>query len=161
MINSLEHAYKKPRYDHFSGLSDTKWWMFTQIKDEIFTLAVCDLGCGYRQTINETLPEIFISKFATTFIGANKDALAIDTAMAYGRSGTQKSERGKGSRDALSILKSLGDGTLFILSNTGWMQYEYRNKHEINRLSGNVGIDIGGTVVWWNLPLKELENDQN
>lgn len=161
VANSLDHAYKKPRYDQFTGLQDTKWWMFSQIKDDVFTLAVCDLGCGYRQTINETLPEKFVSQFATSFIGSNRDALAIDTAMEYGRSGTKESNRGKGSRDALSILKKLGDGVLFILSNAGWMRYEYKNKNEISRTSGSLGIDIGGTIVWWNLPLKELENAEN
>lgn len=157
IANSIDHAYKKPRYDGFNGLNETKWWMFSQIKDEYFTLAVCDLGCGYRQTINETIPEKFIAQIAASFIGANKDALAIDTAMEYGRSGTNQGNRGKGSRDVLSLLKKHGTGELVVVSNTGWLRYEYANQQEIERSAGGIGIDIGGTIVWWRLPLKELD----
>jgi hypothetical protein len=161
IANSIDHAYKKPRHDDFTGLPETKWWMFSQIKDDVFTLAVCDLGCGYQKTINETIPEQFIATFASSFLGTNRDALAIDTAMEYGRSGTNQSNRGKGSRDVLSLLQKNGDGELVVLSNTGWMRYEYKNKIEQSRNSGTVGIDIGGTIVWWKLPLKESANETN
>ena len=159
VANSVDHAYKKPRHDGFAGLPDTKWWMFSQIKDDVFTLAVCDLGCGYRRTINETIPEQFIATCASSFLANNRDALAIDTAMEYGRSGTNQSNRGKGSRDVLSLLQKHGDGELTVLSNSGWMRYEYKNSVEKNRGNGTVGIDIGGTIVWWKLPLKELTDE--
>lgn len=158
VANSIDHAYKKPRHDGFEGLESTKWWMFSQIKDGVFTLAVCDLGCGYRKTINETIPEKFIARIASSFIGSNRDALAIDTAMEYGRSGTNQGNRGKGSRDVLSLLQKHGDGELVVLSNTGWMRYEYMKKQEVSRNNGEVGIDMGGTIVWWKLPLKELDH---
>lgn len=132
--------------------------MFSQIRDGVFTLAVCDLGCGYRATINETIPERFVARVASSFAGKNRDALAIDTAMEYGRSGTNLGNRGKGSRDALSLLHKHGDGELVVLSNTGWMRYEYKNAKEQDRIDGGVGIDIGGTIVWWKLPLKELNH---
>lgn len=161
VANSIDHAYKKPRYDNFAGLQKTKWWMLSQVKDDVFTIAVCDLGCGYRRTINETIPEKFMASVASKFIGENRDALAIDTAMEYGRSGTSQSHRGKGSRDVLSVLQKHGDGELVVLSNTGWMRYEYKNKREMPRLSGGLGIDIGGTIVWWKLPLKDSNHVEN
>lgn len=161
IANSVDHAYKKPRQDGFSGLADTKWWMFSQIREGVFTLAVCDRGCGYRQTINETIPEKFIATFTSAFSGANRDALAIDTAMEYGRTGTHETSRGKGSRDVLSLLKKHGDGELVVLSNTGWMRYEYEDDHELSRTDGDVGIDIGGTIVWWKLPMKELNHENS
>lgn len=161
IANSIDHAYKKPRHDNFSGLTDTKWWMFSQIKDGIFTLAVCDLGCGYAKTISETIPEKFVSTIASTFLGNNRDALAIDTAMEYGRSGTHQSHRGKGSRDVLSLLQKHGDGELVVLSNSGWMRYEYKSREEKNKSNGALGIDIGGTIVWWKLPLKELADESH
>jgi hypothetical protein len=163
VANSIDHAYKKPRADGFSGLDETKWWMFSQIKDGIFTLAVCDLGCGYRQTIGETIPEKFVATCAAAFVGKNRDALAIDTAMQYGRSGTNAGNRGKGSRDVLSLLEKHGDGEVVVLSNTGWMKYGYKNKKECNREHGGLGIDIGGTIIWWKLDLNgtELNNDHN
>lgn len=159
--NSVDHAYKKPRSDGFQGLDDTRWWMFSQIKDAHFSLAVCDLGCGYRRTINETLPEKFIAAFAASVQGRNRDSIAIDTAMEYGRSGTHQSNRGKGSRDALSLLAKHGTGGLIVLSNTGWMRYSFRDGKETKREYGSLGIDIGGTVVWWSLPLTENVHVEN
>lgn len=161
VANSVEHAYKQPRQDGFSGLVGTKWWMFSQIKDGVFTLAVCDLGCGYRQTINETIPEQFIATAASLFTGANRDALAISTAMEYGRSGTHEGHRGKGSRDALSLLEKHGVGDLVVTSNTGWMRYSFEQGKEAERDNGSLGIDIGGTIVWWKLPLKESKNEHS
>jgi len=38
------------------------------------------------------------------------------------------------------------------------MRYEYMKTKEVNRNNGGVGIDIGGTIVWWKLPLKELDH---
>ena len=161
VANSVDHAYKKPRHDGFSGLDQTKWWMFSQIKDGVFTLAVCDLGCGYRKTISETIPEKFIASISATFAGRNRDALAIDTAMEYGRSGTKESNRGKGSRDVLSLLQKHGNGELVVLSNSGWMRYEYKNSKETNKNTGELNIDIGGTILWWKLPLKELGHEEH
>jgi hypothetical protein len=57
----------------------------------------------------------------------------------------------------LSLLKKHGDGELVVLSNTGWMRYAYENRREVSRNDGGLGIDIGGTIVWWKLPLKELK----
>lgn len=58
VANSVDHAYKRPRVDGFAGLESTRWWMLTQLRGGIFTMAVCDLGCGYRATINQTIPAL-------------------------------------------------------------------------------------------------------
>lgn len=155
VANTVDHAYELPRKDGFENLNETKWWMFTQIRDEKFTAAVCDLGSGYRSTINRFIPETFIAKWNEILRGQNRDASAIQTAMEYGRSGTREDNRGKGSRDALSVLEKHGSGQLFILSNTGCVRYSYSaGKQEDVELS-DLGIDIRGTIIWWNLPLKK------
>jgi hypothetical protein len=153
MANTVDHAYRKPRSGRYADPCDTKWWMFTEVRDEQFTAAVCDLGCGYRATINETLPEKFVAQLAQTLLGTNRDAAAIHTAMEYGRSGTNIEHRGKGSRDARSVLEKHGTGELVILSNTGWMRYVYKNGQEHLKENGALGANIRGTVVWWKLPL--------
>lgn len=160
VANVVDHAYENPRVDGFQGLEKTKWWMFTQIKDQKFTAAVCDLGCGYRRTINRNIPEVFIAKFNELFHSQNKDAVAIKVAMEYGRSGTKQGHRGKGSRDALSVLTKHGQGQLTILSNSGLVQFSLGNGLEKVTMD-DIGIDIGGTVIWWRLPLAENENDQD
>ncbi len=160
VANTIDHAYKFARADNFNGLVETKWWMFTQIKDARFSVAVCDLGCGYRLTINHSIPESFLSEWKKVFKVGNRDSSAIKIAMEYGRSGTKEANRGKGSNDALSVLSKHGSGTLIILSNTGWVQYVIRgDKKEIIK-QGNIEIDIGGTIIWWTLPL-ETNYDKN
>lgn len=159
VANSVEHAYKLPRDDGFTGLADTRWWMFTQLRQGTFTMAVCDLGCGYRATIAQTLPEKFVAEALARFAGGNRDATAIRAAMEYGRSGTKRTERGKGSRDALSVVQKHGAGELLIFSNTGWMRYVFRGGEQVDETQGDLGIDIRGTIIWWKLPLKGAEND--
>jgi hypothetical protein len=154
IANSIDHAYTVPRADGYAGQIQTKWWMFSQIREGVFTLAVCDLGCGYRATINQTIPEQFIAGIAASIGRGNRDAIAIATAMEYGRSGTQLTHRGRGSRDVLSLLVSHGDGSLVILSNTGWMKYECNGGVLAPPTQGDLGINIGGTIVWWKLPLE-------
>lgn len=153
--NSAEHAYKFARLDGFAGLSHTRWWMFTQLREGIFTVSVCDLGCGYQATIDQTIPESFSAMIKSKLGKGNRDAIAIATAMEYGRSGTKKTERGKGSRDAISVLEKHGAGELMIASNTGWMRYTFSGGKEISQSQGELAIDLKGTIVWWKLPLKE------
>ncbi|MFC3148302.1 hypothetical protein [Piscinibacterium candidicorallinum] len=153
VANTVDHAYLRPRSDGFEGLPDTKWWMFTQLKDGHFTAAVCDLGCGYASTIDSTLPEQFLTTIRATLKGISRDSQAVQAAMEYGRSGTRESNRGKGSRDALSLLENHGNGELVVLSGSGGMRYEYRNGGELSRAEIDLAIDIRGTIVWWKLPL--------
>jgi hypothetical protein len=160
VANVVDHAYENPRADGFQGLDETKWWMFTQIREQRFTAAVCDLGCGYKSTINQNIPESFIALFKDLFRLQNKDAAAIKVAMEYGRSGTKQDNRGKGSRDALSVLTMHGQGELTVLSNSGLVQFSLNGGHEDVTMD-DIGIDIGGTVIWWRLPLVENGNDQD
>lgn len=159
VANSVDHAYKHPRDDGFKGLLETKWWMFTHLRDAVFTMAVCDLGCGYQSTVRETFPERFLALLKTKLQAANRDAIAIETAMEYGRSGTQEGHRGKGSRDALSVLKKHGGGELLIASNTGWLRYVFKNNDEYDQSSGDLGINIRGTIVWWKLKLQPVKEN--
>lgn len=161
VANTVDHAYRFPRADGFAGLEETRWWMFTQLRNGVFTMAVCDLGCGYRATIDHTLPEAFRAEIAALLFSGNRDAIAVHTAMEYGRSGTRKTERGKGSRDAISVLAKHGDGELTILSNTGWMHYQYEGGKQTAQTSFDLGIDIRGTIVWWKLYLKEAIDDDD
>jgi hypothetical protein len=79
--------------------------------------------------------------------------------MEYGRSGTQQGHRGKGSRDAISVLEAHGAGELMILSNTGWMRYKFEDGKECEKDQGKLRISIGGSIVWWKLPLKEVASE--
>ncbi len=155
VANAVEHAYSRPTSHALIGPDDTRWWMFTQLRDETFVVTVCDVGCGYRATIGQSLPERFIAQCAALFARSNIDARAIRTAMAYGRSGTRESHRGKGSADAMSVIEKHGQGELFVVSNTGWMKYSFQAGHW-SETEGALGVDIRGTILWWKLPLKRF-----
>jgi hypothetical protein len=154
VANSVEHAYKHPRSDGFQGLAETKWWVFTQVKDGVFFVCVCDLGCGYQATIGETISEILRAEIASLFKGKNRDAIAIETAMAFGRSSTGEGHRGLGSRDAMSVLERHRDGDLVVISNTGTVHYKYVGGVLTNRSQTGLGFSVNGTILWWRLPLK-------
>jgi hypothetical protein len=155
VANSVEHAHKLPREaDGFQGLAETTWWMFTQVKDDIFYVVVCDLGCGYRATIGQSIPERFIAQLSQAFAGQNVDAIAIETAMEFGRSGTKETHRGRGSRDAMTVLERHQNGELAIFSNSGAVQYQYSGGNSIKQKRVGLGFSINGTILWWKLPLK-------
>ena len=106
VANSVEHAYRFPRSDGFAGLERTRWSMFTQLRDGIFTMAVCDLGCGYRATIGQTLPEKFVAGIAYDASGgATATRSRSRRQWRTAGTGSRRAERGKGSRDAISVLQ--------------------------------------------------------
>lgn len=155
--NVTDHAYKGERADGFQHASDTKWWMFTHVKDDVFYAAICDLGIGYRRTVPMTIPESFQTMIASLLMGKNPDSRAIETAMKYGVSSTKQENRGKGSRDALAVLKSHRQGELLVASNTGWVHYKLKKgATEPDVSSYSLKVDIMGTIVWWRLPLGDL-----
>jgi hypothetical protein len=156
--NSVDHAHKVPREaDGFAGLPGTKWWLFTQVRNGSFIVLVCDLGCGYRATIGQTVGESFIARMQQAFAGENIDAIAIETAMEFGRSGTKEVNRGKGSRDAISVVEKHRAGQLMICSNTGVIHYNYREGKRQTSMRRDLGFSINGTIVWWKLPLRAPE----
>lgn len=157
--NVIDHAYQVPRFDKFQGLTDTKWWMLSNLRNNHFVTAVCDLGCGYSKTIEKTILEKFLLGVKKLMNTGNDDVFSILAAMEYGRSSTKEENRGKGSLDAQTVLTSHGAGELLILSNSGSVKYSMINGSVTQELAREIGIDIGGTIVWWRLPLKE-ENDE-
>lgn len=161
VANSVEHAYLVPRTDGFTGLPSTRWWMFSQLRGQTFTVAVCDLGCGYSATIARSIPEAFIADMLRLLRLANPDARAIQTAMEFGRSRTKDVNRGKGSRDALTVLKTHGNGELFVASNTGWVRYQVENGGDPALHTGDLASDIRATIVWWKLVLAEAIGDSH
>ncbi len=155
--NAHEHAYKTTRADGFAGLQNVRWWLLTQIREQRFTAAVCDLGCGYEKTLDITTREWFQSIPRRISGLTNSDTEAIQAALAYGRSGTRLTERGKGSRDALALLEKHGNGELYLLSNRGVVRYVCkRGRLELKSVSP-LDFDVKGTIIWWNLDLGAIQ----
>ena len=159
IANSVEHAYQEERGDGFQHAPIGGWWMFTQIRDGVFTGAVCDLGIGYRRTMPKTLPEILI-RFASLFPHMNPDALAIQAAMEYGATRTRQSNRGKGSRDALGVLTAHGSGELLIVSGTAGVRYTVTLGAPTPVITVlPIEMNTQSTMVWWKLPIGGANGD--
>jgi len=155
IINTTEHAYSEET-DRFSPHPSNRWWLLTNVKDGSFTAAVCDTGIGYKRTTLRTIPAEFRALARLIFKGENADTSAIRLAMEYGKSRTGLDERGKGSRDALSVLKRHGSGELAMISNKGQVYYKLEpGQEEPVVTTTNLPIDIRATLVWWHLPLSE------
>lgn len=159
--NSVEHAYAIPReLDGFQG-NHMRWWMFTHITDKEAIFVVCDLGCGYKNTINNTIGIKIANQIkAALRLKANIDSQSIAVAMEYGRTATNKFERGKGSKDALSIISRNKSGRLAIYSNKGYVMYEKKEQDNKNRTTfkpkqKKLDCSINGTIVWWSFPLND------
>jgi hypothetical protein len=156
VANTVDHAYHGERGDGFPHCEETKWWMFTQIREGLFTAAVCDLGIGYRRRAPSTIPAWYFDSIAQFLLGQNADAKAIQAAMKYGISSTSLENRGKGSRDALSVLKQHGRGQLMIISNSGSVSYELsKGSEEPIVKTSDLGVESMATIVWWRLPIVE------
>ncbi|KAB1444180.1 hypothetical protein [Bordetella bronchiseptica] len=155
IINTTEHAYSEAHESTVAAHPSTRWWLLTCVKDSGFTAAVCDTGVGYRRTTLRTIPAEFFAAFKR-IVGQNPDVTAIRGAMEYGKSRTGLDERGKGSRDALSVLKRHGSGELAMISNRGQVFYKLEpGQDEPVVTTTNLPIDIRATLVWWHLPLNE------
>jgi hypothetical protein len=151
--NTSDHAYEYPRIDGFTGLTDVRWWLLTQLRGKMFTAAVCDLGCGYSKTLKPETLEWFTGLPNKLMGKDNADTRAMQAAMEYGRSRTKLSERGKGSRCALALLEKHGHGELYLLSNSGCLHYECINGVALLKQVTPLAFDIKGTIIWWNLHL--------
>ncbi len=155
--NSVEHAYISPRkYDGFQG-GKNRWWMFSHIRKDKVDFVVCDLGCGYRNTIQTTIGSASVNQLISTLPPYKMDrgitdAHAIAIAIEYGKSSTKQSERGKGSKDALSIIENTVAGKLRIYSNKGFVSCEHKTGG-LSTKPGRLSHCINGTVIWWSLPL--------
>jgi hypothetical protein len=154
--NTIDHAYESVRTRGMSvqPAVGSRWWMFYQLRDGIFSVAVCDLGCGYAQTIDKTIPEAVSSWLKLPRSSECDDTQAIKIAMEYGRTRTGQSERGKGSRNALEVLDANPGAKLLVYSNGGLVTYtnaDHRSDLVVNESA--FPFNIGGTIVQWIIPV--------
>lgn len=158
MANCVEHAYKPHSEVSRPMPSGTGWWVFQQVKDNVLSVVVCDLGIGVRRSLPLTLAkEVGLYKKLMHLTRRTKgiDNRALLAAMEYGRTSTKETQRGKGMRNAHRVVDELGEGDFVALSNAG--AYAYRRKGDgSDPLQTTVRLrhSIHGTILGWKLPLK-------
>lgn len=154
--NTIDHAYEFSRTRGISvrPATGSRWWMFYQLRDGVFSVAVCDLGCGYANTIDKTIPEAVSSWLKSLRSSDCNDTQAIKIAMEYGRTRTGQSERGKGSRNALEVLNANPGAKLLVYSNGGLVTYtNSAGETDLAISESAFNFNIGGTIVQWIIPV--------
>lgn len=155
MGNSVEHAYQEERGDGIPLSVEKRWWMFSQEKDGMLTVACCDLGIGIPRHLKSgrrwTLKDVFawIQKFGAR----KKDSSYIRVALQLGMSATNRQGRGKGFQDIIKVIERTGRGEMRIFSNHG--VYEYKSRIED---WNDYPTSIMGTIVEWTIPLESGED---
>ena len=94
MQNCLDHAYLGCRPDGLNQLERPKqWWMFSQFKDGLLSVAFCDLGIGFSGSLPKTNPPLWQRLVGRSQLSHGR---LIEEAIKLGVTGTQLPHRGKG-----------------------------------------------------------------
>lgn len=150
MSNSVEHAYKGSGTNCTNSDTD-KWWTFAGIRDNKLAVVICDKGVGIPATLPKTQGVNALSKWFLDrgyHLHKLSDSKYIKAATELTKTSTGQKHRGKGLSDILSVINSIGKGSLLIYSNKGELRY---------RCSGQSIQDykysVGGTIIEWTIPL--------
>lgn len=161
VANCIEHAYKQhPDRRTFIGSQDG-WWGFQQLRDGELSTCICDLGIGISKSLPLKLsdePDMYAKLMNLFRRFHSKDIRSILAAIEYGKSSTGSEERGKGLRDAHSVIDNAGSGQLQIFSNKG--MYIYNKDANKPAVSGTrkLAESIEGTIYYWRHPIQSQPN---
>jgi len=156
MTNVSHHAYLRPRSDGTSISNEKRWWMFCREEDNRVIIGFCDLGLGIPVTLKEreeqsTLETILRSFNAIVRGGIARDAEMIKAAIELRKTRTKLSHQGKGLTDILRAVEESRSGYISIFSNGGC--YTKRFDAAPPEVIRNYGDSIGGTLIFWSLPI--------
>lgn len=154
VINSVQHAYEKPRGTNGGRLKHSRWWMFSQVKDNILTVAVCDLGIGIPRSLPLKWDKSILSNIMGGIIGYGPDSQAIKAALELGATRTNAVNRGKGLPQIWKSLRMPGGIGIHILSNLGQLSWSSKNDKES---SHEYSSSINGTVIIWSVRIEEAK----
>jgi hypothetical protein len=149
MTNVLNHAYSAPRNGFASQMHQKDWWMFSQERDNVLTVALCDLGAGIPTTLPRTKPVLWKR---ITSVGRRTDARTIEYALRDSISRTRLGHRGKGLGQIASALDDHDGSEVKVFSNSGIVAIVggHRSRRDYRD-------SIRGTLIVWNLPIEPKE----
>lgn len=149
--NAHIHAYIERRELSPVAHKKTSWWMFSQIRDNILTVAICDLGIGIPKTLpktNKTLYAAILELFKP-----KNEADFIWGAIKAPSSRTNRPFRGNGLKKIATIAQDDARASLEIYSSRGYIGIsEKRPKLCMYKNA------LPGTIVLWDMPLGD-KND--
>lgn len=152
MTNTVHHAYHGASGERLRHKIGKRWWMLSQEKDGILSVAFCDLGIG----IPESLPRS--QTFSSATVGAlwkmlgldRSDQSAIRVALKLGQTRTGEKGRGKGLGEIVEVVRLSDEGTVTIVSNRGMFTTTKETEYGSNRAQS-----IRGTLILWRVPTGE------
>lgn len=147
--NAIHHAYIKNRALSPVAKDKAAWWMFSQIRNNIVDVVICDLGIGIPNTLPETNRTLYLS-VREAFKG-KIDAELIVRAIQNSSTRTQQCNRGNGLKKIAQIASDTRGAHLAILSSFGMLALT--NKETILQ---NFKKPLPGTLISWSIPLEYL-----
>jgi len=167
LTNCHHHAYQEKRFPSESK-SIKKWWLFSQERDGILTVCVCDLGIGIPRSLTrntENIEEDWFTRlkdFITEHRGKyDKDSAAIKAAIEIGNTRTNLPNRGKGLNQIINKINTMcgHKASIAIHSNKGsyiinrGFVTDLPNTDIINGVAIPYSESIDGTLILWHIPL--------
>lgn len=174
LTNCHHHAYQEKRF-----INETKrikkWWLFSQEREGVLTVCVCDLGIGIPRSLTVNTPNVkedwfgilreFISRNRGKY---NQDSAAIKAAIEIGNTRTNLPNRGKGLNQIINKINTMSNhkASIAIYSNKGsyiinrGLVTDLPSTDIINGVAIPYSESIEGTVIVWQIPLdKEISNE--
>lgn len=152
MTNSYHHAYSDIREDGLNIENDGGWWMFSQVKDKVLSILICDLGIGIPRSLPRTNNSWIMQLEKRRFIQA--DSLAIEYATRHGSTSTDLLNRGKGLKKMVQLVKDVPNSSLVIYSNSGAF-YSGKSREIGGFVQKDFKKSILGTLVYWQVELRD------
>ncbi|WP_180089478.1 hypothetical protein [Acinetobacter sp. YH12219] len=174
LTNCHHHAYEEKRIPTESK-SIKKWWLFSQERDGVLTVCVCDLGIGIPRSLTRNAPNVKEDWFTRLkgFITENKgkydkDSAAIKAAIEIGNTRTNLPNRGKGLNQIINKINTMCEhrASIAIYSNKGsyiinrGFVTDLPTTDIINGIAIPYTESIEGTVIVWHIPLDKQNQDE-
>jgi hypothetical protein len=159
MTNSVHHAYEGDRGDGIGLATDLRrWWMFSQERNNILSVAFCDTGIGIPRSIvtsGQWSESVIGSILKRLGFGGDSEGELIRSAIELHKSRTGQEHRGRGLGEIVDVVRRSAKGNFTIHSNRGLYRYNAETSAE---LITDYTESIMGTLILWNVPLSTGES---
>lgn len=147
ICNTVNHAY--PEHILNDPMSEKKWWMFAQQRNNNLEIVVYDIGVGIPNSLRSKpeLREWLISRVSKH---RKKDSYLLSVAIESPRTVTRLPYRGKGLPDMLQFAQGRGVGGFIIYSQHGRYGYDASRKLHVRN---DLISPVKGTLLRWSIPL--------
>lgn len=152
MTNTLHHAYLGQIGTQLRHRIGRRWWMLSQERDGLLSVAICDLGIGIPRSLprSPSFPWESIKRLWQTLRLDGSDASAIKVALQLGKTRTEQKGRGKGLSEIVEAVRLSERGRVIISSNKGVFTSAPNDNYV-----GNHSHSIRGTLIHWQVPIAE------